>query len=157
MEKGAMPHLEALSIRNSELMEEVPSGIEHLTNLHTFELGDMSKKLISKLDREVPDGDYWKIAHIPQVRICRSHPVVTVAVTDRPPLSSQSQSQSQSQSLIVLLRRPLPPSFIASVHDTNKQISNLFVYALGWCGSVQESQLSPKVDKAVAFGTPKNN
>ncbi|XP_028121406.1 disease resistance protein RPM1-like [Camellia sinensis] len=69
MEKGAMPHLEALSIRNSELMEEVPSGIEHLTNLHTFELGDMSKKLISKLDREVPDGDYWKIAHIPQVRI----------------------------------------------------------------------------------------
>ncbi|CAL5417088.1 unnamed protein product [Camellia sinensis] len=69
MEEGAMPHLETLDIRNSELMEEVPSGIEHLTNLQTFELGDMSKKLISKLDREVQDGVYWKIAHIPKVRI----------------------------------------------------------------------------------------
>ncbi|KAL7211219.1 hypothetical protein ACSBR2_014154 [Camellia fascicularis] len=69
VEKGAMSHLEILEIKNSELMEEVPSGIEHLTNLQTFELGDMSKKLISKLDREVQDRDYWKIAHIPQVRI----------------------------------------------------------------------------------------
>ncbi|CAL5352373.1 unnamed protein product [Camellia sinensis] len=66
VEKGAMPHLETPGIKNSELMEEVPSGIEHLTNFQTFELGDMSKKLISKLDREVQDGDSWKIAHIPQ-------------------------------------------------------------------------------------------
>ncbi|GMQ04113.1 hypothetical protein CsSME_00049644 [Camellia sinensis var. sinensis] len=68
-----MPHLETLMIRKSELIEEVPSGIEHLTHLKTFELSDMSEKMISKLNREVQDGDYWKekkkIAHIPQVRI----------------------------------------------------------------------------------------
>ncbi|CAL5441177.1 unnamed protein product [Camellia sinensis] len=68
VEEGAMPHLEALNIHRIELMEEVPSGIQHLTHLQTFELGDMSEKLISKLNREVQDGDYWKIAHIPEVR-----------------------------------------------------------------------------------------
>ncbi|KAL7166720.1 hypothetical protein ACSBR2_037399 [Camellia fascicularis] len=69
LKKGAMPHLENLVIRNSELIEEVPLGIKHLTHLQTFELSDMSEKLISLLNREVQDGDYWKIAHIPQVRI----------------------------------------------------------------------------------------
>ncbi|CAL5441195.1 unnamed protein product [Camellia sinensis] len=69
VEEGAMPHLQDLTIRNSELMEEVPSGIEHLTNLQTFELCEMSEKLISKLDREVQDEDYRNIAHIPRVRI----------------------------------------------------------------------------------------
>ncbi|KAI7988114.1 Disease resistance protein RPM1 [Camellia lanceoleosa] len=69
VEEGAMPHLQDLTIRNSELMEEVPSGIEHLTNLQTFELCEMSDKLISKLDREVQDEDYRNTAHIPQVRI----------------------------------------------------------------------------------------
>ncbi|KAL7188058.1 hypothetical protein ACSBR1_037995 [Camellia fascicularis] len=34
----------------------------------------MSEKLISKLNREVQDGDYWKIVHIPQVRIWYSEP-----------------------------------------------------------------------------------
>ncbi|THF96792.1 hypothetical protein TEA_004191 [Camellia sinensis var. sinensis] len=69
VEEGAMPHLEGLSIRNSELMEEVPSGIQHLKNLQTFELCEMSEKLISKLDREVQDEDYRNIAHIPEVII----------------------------------------------------------------------------------------
>ncbi|KAL7188107.1 hypothetical protein ACSBR1_038044 [Camellia fascicularis] len=69
VEEGAMPHLQDLTIRNSELMEEVPSGIEHLTNLQTFELCEMSEKLMSKLDREVQDEDYRNIAHIPEVRI----------------------------------------------------------------------------------------
>ncbi|THG10904.1 disease resistance protein RPM1-like [Camellia sinensis] len=67
VEEGAMPHLEALIIRGSELMEEVPSGIQHLTHVQTFELGDMSEKLISKLNREVQDENYRKIAHIPEV------------------------------------------------------------------------------------------
>ncbi|KAL7188080.1 hypothetical protein ACSBR1_038017 [Camellia fascicularis] len=69
VEEGAMPHLQDLTIRNSELIEKVPSGIEHLTNLQTFELCEMSEKLISKLDREVQDEDYRNIAHIPKVRI----------------------------------------------------------------------------------------
>ncbi|KAL7188108.1 hypothetical protein ACSBR1_038045 [Camellia fascicularis] len=33
VEERAMPHLETLMIRKSELIEEVPSGIEHLTHL----------------------------------------------------------------------------------------------------------------------------
>ncbi|KAA8534449.1 hypothetical protein F0562_031966 [Nyssa sinensis] len=41
MEKGVMPNLEKLYIRNCKLLEGVPSGIEHLTNLKLFELGDM--------------------------------------------------------------------------------------------------------------------
>ncbi|KAL7166698.1 hypothetical protein ACSBR2_037377 [Camellia fascicularis] len=68
VEEGAMPYLESLHIKSSEFMEEVPSGIENLTNLQTFELCDMSNKLISKLDREVQDGDYRKIEHILEVR-----------------------------------------------------------------------------------------
>ncbi|CAL5359473.1 unnamed protein product [Camellia sinensis] len=74
VEDGAMPHLETLIIVNSELMEEVPSGIKHLTNLQTFGLFEMSQKLISKLDPDVQDGDYCKIAHIPEVQIgCLEH------------------------------------------------------------------------------------
>ena len=69
VEDGAMPHLETLIIVNSELMDEVPSGIKHLTNLQTFVLSEMSQKLISKLDPDVQDGDYSKIAHIPEVQI----------------------------------------------------------------------------------------
>ncbi|CAL5441191.1 unnamed protein product [Camellia sinensis] len=69
VEDGAMPHLETLIIVNSELMDEVPSGIKHLTNLQTFVLSEMSQKLISKLERDVQDGDYCKIAHIPEVQI----------------------------------------------------------------------------------------
>ncbi|KAL7188077.1 hypothetical protein ACSBR1_038014 [Camellia fascicularis] len=69
VEDGAMPHLETLIIVNSELMEEVPSGIKHLTNLQTFGLFEISHKLSSKLDQDVQDGDYCKIAHIPEVQI----------------------------------------------------------------------------------------
>ncbi|CAL5441189.1 unnamed protein product [Camellia sinensis] len=69
VEEGAMPHLETLTIRNNESMEEVPSGIEHLKNLQTFKLCEMSEKLISTLYPEVQDEDYRNIAHIPEVTI----------------------------------------------------------------------------------------
>ncbi|KAL7211206.1 hypothetical protein ACSBR2_014141 [Camellia fascicularis] len=64
-----MPQLETLVIMDIELGKEVLAGIKHLTNLQKFGLCDMSKKLISELDREVQDGNYWKIAHIPEVMI----------------------------------------------------------------------------------------
>ncbi|KAL7188094.1 hypothetical protein ACSBR1_038031 [Camellia fascicularis] len=58
VEEGVMPHLQTLVITNSELVDEVPFGIKHLTNLQMFRLFDMSKELIMKLDREVQGGDY---------------------------------------------------------------------------------------------------
>ena len=70
-----MPHLQTLVITNSELVEEVPSGIKHLTNLQMCRLFDISKKLIMKLDWEEQGGDYWKKSHIPQVVIENSNKV----------------------------------------------------------------------------------
>ncbi|CAL5436122.1 unnamed protein product [Camellia sinensis] len=69
MEEGTMSRLEDLLIFNCELLEELPSGIEHLSNLKILELSDMSDELISKLNPGVQDGDYWKIQHIPKVWI----------------------------------------------------------------------------------------
>ncbi|GMQ03980.1 hypothetical protein CsSME_00049570 [Camellia sinensis var. sinensis] len=69
MEEGTLSRLEDLLIFNCELLEELPSGIEHLSNLKILELSDMSDELISKLNPGVQDGDYWKIQHIPKVWI----------------------------------------------------------------------------------------
>ncbi|GFZ08721.1 hypothetical protein Acr_20g0005290 [Actinidia rufa] len=72
MEEGTMPHLERLYIRDCELVEEIPSGIEHITTLNLLVLGDMSDSLVSKLDPQVQDGDNWKISHIPEVTVMDS-------------------------------------------------------------------------------------
>ncbi|XP_059626938.1 disease resistance protein RPM1-like [Cornus florida] len=52
VEEGAMPFLEQLYFRECELLEEVPSGIEHLTNLKILELVDMPHKLVMKLNQD---------------------------------------------------------------------------------------------------------
>ncbi|GMP52536.1 hypothetical protein CsSME_00018308 [Camellia sinensis var. sinensis] len=69
VEVGSMPHLAELYIQNCELVEDLPSGIEHLTNLKLLELDDMTDELISRLNRNLEGGNYWKIAHIPKVWI----------------------------------------------------------------------------------------
>ncbi|XP_028065561.1 disease resistance protein RPM1-like [Camellia sinensis] len=69
VEVGSMPHLEEIYIQNCELVEELPSGIEHLTNLKFLELVNMSNELISRLNRDLEGGNYWKISHIPKVWI----------------------------------------------------------------------------------------
>ena len=50
-------------------MEDLPSGIEHLTNLERLQLFDMPYSLISRLRGELQGGDYWKVSHIPEVVI----------------------------------------------------------------------------------------
>ncbi|XP_028095835.1 disease resistance protein RPM1-like [Camellia sinensis] len=67
--EGAMPHLEELYIENCKLMEELPSCIEQLINLTLLDLFDMSHLLLSKLNRDLQGGDYWRISHIPEVWI----------------------------------------------------------------------------------------
>ncbi|KAL7249320.1 hypothetical protein ACSBR1_011470 [Camellia fascicularis] len=69
VEAGSMPHLEELFIRTCELVEELPSGIEHLTNLKFLELCNMSDGLISSLNRDLERRNNWKIVHIPKVWI----------------------------------------------------------------------------------------
>ncbi|KAL7218021.1 hypothetical protein ACSBR2_011286 [Camellia fascicularis] len=69
VEAGSMPHLEELTISECELVEELPSGIEHLTNLEYLELSDISDGLILSLNRDLERGNNWKIAHIPKVWI----------------------------------------------------------------------------------------
>ncbi|XP_059643733.1 disease resistance protein RPM1-like [Cornus florida] len=69
VEEGAMPLLETLGIKDCELVEEVPSGIEHLTKLQSLQLLDVHHELLEKVDRNKRGADYWKIAHIPQVNI----------------------------------------------------------------------------------------
>ncbi|KAA8525334.1 hypothetical protein F0562_007189 [Nyssa sinensis] len=71
IEKGTMPRLEEINIWNCKLMEQVPLGIEHLTNLKYLSLGDMSDKLLMRIDREI-GVDYWKIGHIPRVWIANT-------------------------------------------------------------------------------------
>ncbi|XP_059669643.1 disease resistance protein RPM1-like [Cornus florida] len=69
VEEGAMPHLEILSIRDCELVEEVPSGIQHLTKLQSLWLINVHDELLKKLNRNRGGADYWKIVHVPNVRI----------------------------------------------------------------------------------------
>ncbi|KAK9928153.1 hypothetical protein M0R45_025299 [Rubus argutus] len=66
IEEGAMPCLEKLIIQRCKLLKQVPSGIEHLTNLKLLEFFDMPDELIMPLH---PDGgeDHWKVAHVPAV------------------------------------------------------------------------------------------
>ncbi|PSR91602.1 Disease resistance protein [Actinidia chinensis var. chinensis] len=67
VEARSMPRLKKLFLVDCKLMKELPSGMEHLTNLERLDLLDMSYSLISRLDRALQGGDYWKVAHIPDV------------------------------------------------------------------------------------------
>ncbi|XP_057478396.1 disease resistance protein RPM1-like [Actinidia eriantha] len=69
VEANSMHRLKDLSLLNCKLMEELPSGIEHLTNLERLDLFDMPFGLISRLNRDLQGGDYWKVSHIPEVVI----------------------------------------------------------------------------------------
>ncbi|CAL5335725.1 unnamed protein product [Camellia sinensis] len=69
VEAGSMPRLEELTMDECELVEELPFGIEHLTNLKSLGLGNMSDELILSLNKNLERGNNWKIAHIPKVWI----------------------------------------------------------------------------------------
>ncbi|KAI8546989.1 hypothetical protein RHMOL_Rhmol07G0161700 [Rhododendron molle] len=68
VEAGSMPLVEGAYLEDCKSMNKLPSGIEHLTNLKLLDLSDMSDSLITSLDRDLKGGDYWKIAHIPDVQ-----------------------------------------------------------------------------------------
>ncbi|XAR49674.1 hypothetical protein NMG60_11032940 [Bertholletia excelsa] len=66
-EKGAMPQLKELIFRECQKLEDLPSGIEHLTKLQLLQLDDMPQDLISKINPKAQGSDHQKIAHIPKV------------------------------------------------------------------------------------------
>ncbi|KAL2536861.1 disease resistance protein RPM1-like [Forsythia ovata] len=67
IEEGAMPNLEKIIIQRCTFLESVPSGIEHLTNIQILEFFDMPQEFVHKLLPDTFNGDYRKVAHIPQV------------------------------------------------------------------------------------------
>ncbi|XP_044465847.1 disease resistance protein RPM1-like [Mangifera indica] len=67
IQKGAMPGIEKLSIQRCKSLRKVPLGIEHLSELKVLEFFDMPHKLLKTIYRDEEDGDYWRVAHIPDV------------------------------------------------------------------------------------------
>ncbi|CAL5429413.1 unnamed protein product [Camellia sinensis] len=65
VEDGAMPHLEDLKIICCESLENVPAGIEFLTNLKSLAFSDMKNELIMRLEGK-QGNDYLKIMNIPE-------------------------------------------------------------------------------------------
>ncbi|XP_024027132.1 disease resistance protein RPM1 [Morus notabilis] len=63
---GALPLLEEFHFGRCALMKEMPSDIQHLSNLKSFSIHDMPREFVVRLQ---PDGgiDYWKIQHVPSV------------------------------------------------------------------------------------------
>jgi disease resistance protein RPM1 len=67
VEQGAMPCLEKLIVQSCKSLRRVPSGIEHLSTLKVLEFFDMPKELVMTLHPNGEDGDYLKVAHVPDV------------------------------------------------------------------------------------------
>ncbi|XP_073158734.1 disease resistance protein RPM1-like [Henckelia pumila] len=69
VEKGCMPHLVKLTLRDCKLMEELPEGIEHLRNLKDVGFIEMSEKFTRRVVmQKVEEGVEWKLSHVSQVR-----------------------------------------------------------------------------------------
>ncbi|PON78374.1 NB-ARC domain, LRR domain containing protein, partial [Parasponia andersonii] len=71
IDRGALPLLEKLEIGPPPLMKEMPSDIQHLTNLKSLKIEDMPREFVVGLQpNHEEDGiisHYWKIQHVPSV------------------------------------------------------------------------------------------
>nr|GMC85100.1 disease resistance protein RPM1-like [Ipomoea batatas] len=67
IEEGALHHLENFYLDECKLLEQVPLGIHHLSNLKSFSIHDMGDKLMASLEQN--GEDYAKISHIPKITI----------------------------------------------------------------------------------------
>ncbi|KAK9911063.1 hypothetical protein M0R45_034987 [Rubus argutus] len=67
VEKGAMPGLGRLHIKNCQKLKEVPDGVQHITTLKELTIDDMP----SAFWRRVREGgeDFYKIKHVPSLLI----------------------------------------------------------------------------------------
>ncbi|KAH0714177.1 hypothetical protein KY284_007082 [Solanum tuberosum] len=62
--------LKVLQLRDCMLMKELPFGIEHLRKLQSLVLQNISENMLMTVKlKDSINGDYWKIAHIPDVNV----------------------------------------------------------------------------------------
>nr|GMC85097.1 disease resistance protein RPM1-like [Ipomoea batatas] len=67
IEEGALHQLEHIYLDKCKLLEQVPPGIQHLSNLKRIGIRDMDDQLMATLK---PNGEnYAKISHIPKITI----------------------------------------------------------------------------------------
>ncbi|XP_027183079.1 disease resistance protein RPM1-like [Coffea eugenioides] len=71
VEEGALPRLHLLFLQQLPLLEELPLGIQHLSQLQRLVLYQMSSQLREKLseNQKEESEDYRRIAHIPEILI----------------------------------------------------------------------------------------
>ncbi|XP_027081087.1 disease resistance protein RPM1-like [Coffea arabica] len=71
VEEGALTRLHQLFLQQLPSLEELPLGIQHLSNLQRLILSEMSSQLREKLleDQKEESEDYTRIAHIPEIFI----------------------------------------------------------------------------------------
>ncbi|XP_015876777.4 protein RECOGNITION OF PERONOSPORA PARASITICA 7-like [Ziziphus jujuba] len=71
VEKGAMPSLKKLIIKDIHELEMIPEGLEFVTSLKELEIVDMRNSFCEKL--QVKNGiegqDYYKVRHIPSIAL----------------------------------------------------------------------------------------
>lgn len=70
VEKGSMPNLKELVMAYCDRVEELPEGVEHLSNLQQVVFSSMSKKFCGRYDEQKSrEGNEWKLAHVPKVYV----------------------------------------------------------------------------------------
>ncbi|CDP12941.1 unnamed protein product [Coffea canephora] len=70
VEEGACPNLQKLVLDQLPSLEDLPSGIQHLSHLQELHLYEMSSRLIEKVENQKEDSeDYRRMAHIPEIVI----------------------------------------------------------------------------------------
>ncbi|XP_027157397.1 disease resistance protein RPM1-like [Coffea eugenioides] len=70
VEEGVCPNLRRLVLEQLPLLEDLPSGIQHLTHLQELGLYKMSSRLMEKVENQEEDSeDYRRMAHIPEIFI----------------------------------------------------------------------------------------
>ncbi|XP_027180844.1 disease resistance protein RPM1-like [Coffea eugenioides] len=71
VEEGALPRLQKLFLQQLPLLEELPLGIQHLSNLQRLSLYETSSQLREKVleNQKEETEDYTGIAHIPEILI----------------------------------------------------------------------------------------
>nr|GME11379.1 disease resistance protein RPM1-like [Ipomoea batatas] len=70
MEEGALHHLEEFHLAECKLVEQMPMGIQHLSDLKVITIYDMADKFNANLDSKSKRSEiYAKISHIPEINI----------------------------------------------------------------------------------------
>nr|GME01946.1 disease resistance protein RPM1-like [Ipomoea batatas] len=70
MEEGALHHLEEFRLGECKLVEQMPLGIQHLSDLKVITIYDLADKFNANLDSESKISEiYAKISHIPEINI----------------------------------------------------------------------------------------